>query len=540
MLEITPSRTGQPTAIHKGIRLHSLYDPVKEAKRFAARSIAARDPATILLLGAGLGYLITALKAAYPHARLLVVHYSREISDRCSVLPETCWDPEQPAGLSAFLRSRIAELDTEGLVVLEWPASARMYPRLSAAANTAVRQLVQEHRGSLVTTMAMGRQWLLNGFINTASMDSFLAVNSEAARLPIVIAASGPSLERAAPLLRSARSRFYLWALPSAVPFLIESGLDPDLVIVTDPGFFALYHLHPACGARGRPLKLAMPLSAATGAWRLNCSVYPVCQGNFFETALLELAGLSGPTILPRGTVAATALELGLHLGKSPIVFAGLDLCHLDIHSHARPNAFESFLTGRASRLEPLHSLLYARSLDQAPEKQRQGGRTYRTSLALRTYSGNLAESRGRDRIHRLNPSIVPLEGMSVLDAAQLQALLAAQTAGTGRGEFLMRTPVRPLRERKSRALALLAEWENHLSSAAKKADMPALLADRLALSLVYTIGAGRLAKAKRLQRRAENKAAQGEVRLLLQESRRFLQDLIARLRGGGAEDDTL
>ena len=270
MLEITRSRTGQPTATRNGVRLHSLYDPVKEAERFAAQSVASRDPATILLLGAGLGHLIAALKAAYPRTRLLAVFYSREISAGCTARPEAAWHPEQRATLDSFLRRQIAELDTEGLVVLEWPASARMYPRLSALANTAVRQLLQEHRGSLVTTMAAGRQWLLNGFINAVTLDSFLAVNPGAAQLPIVVAASGPSLERAVPLLHAARSRFYLWGLPSAVPFLISSGgrhrpqYFRPLSFTSRPRQRAEYR-HAALGFYGRLAPGVLRLSGLSG-----------------------------------------------------------------------------------------------------------------------------------------------------------------------------------------------------------------------------------------------------------------------------------
>jgi hypothetical protein len=543
MLEITRSRTGQPTATLDGIRLHSLYDPVKEAERFAAGASAGRSPGTILLLGAGLGYLISALKAAHPLARLIPVFYSREISSRCAARPDPCWDPDAPTSLDVFLRRQIAELDTGGLLVLEWPASARMYPRLSAGANRAVRQLLQEHRGSLVTTMAAGRQWLSNAFINAVALDSFVDLNPRAPRLPIVIAASGPSLERAVPLLRALRRRLYLWALPSAVPCLSNSGLIPDLVVVTDPSYFALYHLHAAYAqpaqqaAPGRELPLAMPLSAATGAWRLGCPVYPLCQGSFFESDLLALAGLSAPVIPPQGTVAATALELGLRVGKDAVVLAGLDLCHLDIRSHARPNAFEAFLAGQACRLSPLFGQLFTRSLDQAPEEQRAGEKSCRTGLALRTYGGHLAGKSAAGRLYRLHPSIIPLNGMSDLDASGLEALLSAGAHDADSPQFLRRKAAPPRRTRIRRALELLSGYEARLQPAAEEAILPALSADSLALSLAYTIAPARLAKVGRLRRRGECGAADSEARELLQDSRRFLRDLAARLRGGAGRE---
>jgi len=532
MLEIIPSRTGPKTAIQNGIRLHSAYDPVREAERFAAHAAKKREPGTILLLGAGLGYLIECLRAAYPRTRLLTVFYSREISDRCSARSGACWDPESSETLSNWLRRQIAELDAEGLLVLEWPASARMFPRLSARANNAVRQLLQEHRGSLVTTMAAGRQWLANGFINAVTLDNFLDVNPQAALLPIVVAASGPSLEKAAAPLQKLRDRCYLWALPSAVPFLISNGLTPDLVVVTDPSFYALYHLHSAWG---RKMNLAMPLSAATGAWRLQSPVFLLSQGDFAEASLLELIGCPAPPIPPQGTVAATALELGLRLGSKALVFAGLDLCHLDIRAHVRPNAFESFLAGSASRLSPLFSRLFARSLEQAPEKHRHQGRTYRTGLTLRTYGGRLTESAGPGRLYRLNPTPIPLEGMADLDNRGLETLLSTISPGAGGAQFVSRPPDRSCGARRTRALALLSAYEERLSPPAGVDLISALFADSLALALVYTITPGRLARTKQLLRRSENKAAEEEVQRLLEESRDFLQDLKMRLGSHGA-----
>jgi hypothetical protein len=532
MLEIIPSRTGPKTAIQNGVRLHSAYDPVREAERFAAHAVKKPEPGTILLLGAGLGYLVESLRAAYPRTRLLTVFYSREISNHCSARSGAFWDPESPEPLSNWLRGQIAELDTEGLLVLEWPASARMFPRLSVLANKAIRQLLQEHRGSLVTTMAAGRQWLANGFINAVTLDNFLDVNPQAASLPIVVAASGPSLEKAAAPLKSLREHCYLWALPSAVPFLISNGLTPDLIVVTDPSFYALYHLHSACG---RTLNLAMPLSAATGAWRLQSPVFLLSQGDFAEAALLELVGFPAPAIPPQGTVAATALELGLRLGSNALVFAGLDLCHLDIRAHVRPNAFESFLAEGASRLSPLFSRLFTRSLEQAPEKHRRQGRTYRTGLTLRTYGGRLTESAGPGRLFRLNPTPIPLEGMTDLDNRGLETLLSTFNPGAGKAQFVSRPPGRPRGERRTRALALLSAYEKRLSPPAGEEPISALFADSLALSLVYTITPGRLARTKQLLRRFENKAAGKEVQRLLDESRGFLQDLKMRL---GSHDD--
>ena len=78
-----------------------------------------------------------------------------------------------------------------------------------------LQQLLLELNGSLVTTMGSGRLWMRNSLANFLAIDSALQGSPCSPRRPVVIAAPGPSLETAAPLLHELRSCFELWPLPS-------------------------------------------------------------------------------------------------------------------------------------------------------------------------------------------------------------------------------------------------------------------------------------------------------------------------------------
>jgi hypothetical protein len=360
MIELFTAKSGAPSLKVDGVALHSPYDPRREAQRFVRQALGEEAPSAVIVLGECVGHITEAVAKAHPRALVLAAVYSPEIARAARLPTGASWDPSLPLALEEFLRQRLGELQIEGLRVIEWQPSARAFPQASRSANEAVRRVVQELNGSLVTTVAAGRLWLRNCFTNFLRIDTVLSGPLCSDARPIVIAAPGPTLEAAAGLLAEVRSRVALWALPSSCPFLKDRRLQPDLVVMTDPGFYALHHLQfasPAC-------PLAMPLSAARGSWSLHPrpSVVLLEQPFLVERSLLAAAGVSALSVAPHGTVTATAIDLALAATRAPVIVAGLDLGSQDLLSHARPNAFDRLLQLQSSRLEPHTSLWFARA----------------------------------------------------------------------------------------------------------------------------------------------------------------------------------
>ncbi len=426
MVELEPTRSGTTTAIVKGIRLHSHYDPVREADRFLNSCIQGKPPGTFLLLGAGLGFLVRAIQLAYPSAKLIALYYEEMIYRRALVKSTLAWYPGREAILD-FLRKQVSELDTEGLKVIEWPPSSRIFPDLSRIVNGAVYQVVKELRGNLVTTASLGRRWFRNSMRNFLSIEQTLQLKQTCTKAPIFIAASGPSLVRATDFILKYRLMIHLWALPSAVMFLESIGCKPDLVVMTDSGYYAMRHLHPCSGTR-----VAMPLSASPGIWRKSGRALLLSQNTFFEKALLCRAGIHCPIIHSHGTVAATALDLALLTGRGKIIFSGLDFCYQDILAHARPNSFEHYLQTTTNRYTPLDHLLYDRAVLLAPEREIVDGIPLRSNLALQTYAGwfSVMEEKSRQRLLRFEP-LKPLAGISNLDLKSLNLFDGEASAST-------------------------------------------------------------------------------------------------------------
>jgi hypothetical protein len=530
MLEIRPARSGQLTARIGGAYLHSPYDPEAEARRFAESSLSETCPATVLLLGAELGHAGRAIQRLCPAARLLPVYYSAELA----VHGPPGWSPSCPETLLEHLRRVLP--DAEGLTVLEWPASARLFPLVSREARRQTAQALRELRGGLATAAAVGRRWLANCLNNFLGIERVLSPNPPPSGRPILIAASGPSLQAALPALAGLRERVALWALPSAAECLLAHGLVPDLVVLTDPGWYALAHLFPL---RSAGTILAMPLSAAPGAWALGGGVQLLAQEAPYEQALLAAASYPAPIVPPQGTVAATAMELALRRTPREVIFAGLDLCFQDVLGHARPNLFERELGAGSDRLQPLHHRRFAWARALAPRLLRGGART---GLALETYAGWFAGRAADPRLYRLLPSEVALPGFRPLDLSGLERLLEQQEPpGDPRPErsaaALPAHPGYPGRPRRLGILrGLLQDWQQRASRLgariAAAGDPAELAADPLAASLAGHFDAARLAESRRAMRIDGPKAAAVVVTVLLEELGAFLGERRERLEG--------
>ena len=528
MLELASSKSGQPTARINGIHLHSPYDPQKEARRFLGESIQQPNPSTILLLGAGLGHLYKEAVQSFPNAAVVVVFYHEALVESNFSDPphEMCWYPGKNATLLQFLRSRIHELEAEGLAVLEWPASARAFPQMSLQANEALHQLFREIRGTLVTTAALGRRWLRNSLGNFLCIDEvFPPAGGGSERTPTVIAASGPSLKEGIDFLASHREQIELWALPSSVDFLLSRGLRPDTVVITDASYYAFTHLRRA---KDRRIHLTMPLSAARGSWRIAARVSLVNQETPVEKLLLDGAGVRAPSIPAQGTVAATAALLALRLRKAPVVFTGLDFCYRDILSHVRPNNFESWLEPESNRLLPLHHQLFSLAAEQAPTRQ---GRIRRT-LSLDTYAGWFKETgrAGENRIFRFLPSEIQLQGIVDIGQAELRRLMRNKD-GRSREEAAHPVKLYPSRERREQIVStLLTRWveetERLEAAVGATATLEPLMKDSAVLTLLYLCNALELTELRRTLRLKGQKEAAEKSRRVLKNHILFLQQL--------------
>ncbi|MBN1698161.1 MAG: DUF115 domain-containing protein [Spirochaetales bacterium] len=572
MIEQVTTKSGMPGLTVNGRHYHSAYDPEKEAIRFIERTYnefdsddegilnvkaeargvndscsggasagvrikAGPSPQTVIVLGEGGGYLAGAVKKIFPAARCITLFYSDELFSLCGERGHVSWNPADGTNPEVFFRNQLGELDLGGLLVVEWPAAALCFPDMSRKVKDSLGQVIRELKGSLLTTIGMGRLWMRNSLLNFLHIEPVYTDNPYPENLPIAITASGPTLEKSIFTLKRFRDNLFILALPSSVPCLDAHRISPDMIIMTDPGYYSAYHLH---WVKKEAVRLVMPLSAASGLRRMPFRFSFFAQPAFFEEALLAGVHPVFPKIPPQGTVAATAIQHARAASKAPLILCGLDFCYEDIRSHARPDAFDALLEDTADRFRPFHSEKFDRAFRFAPLVDKDNGT--RTSRALSTYCGWFSSagnefSRG---IYRLEPSAVPLPGISVIDRRSVGSLVAGKKRKRAdHGRAARDYP--SFSKRKKRICDLLAAWRAMCrlaeSRIKKTRSLSALFTDTEMFHLFYFLDLRHLSSIKRAFSVNNEHEALETALSMCRDTDEFLEALHRKLLEAGRTD---
>jgi hypothetical protein len=274
---------------------------------------------------------------------------------------------------------------------------------------------------------------------------------------PIVIAASGPSLDDGLELLARERHRFDLWALPSSFETLVQRGLLPDAGVATDGGFYAGEHMQRLSG-KGVPIFAS--LSSAPDRVLAEGSTFFFSQGLPVEKTLLGALLPRIPEVPSQGTVAVTALRLALEATSGPVLIAGLDLAFRDLRGHTSPHTVDRRIAPLLGRLNPGEGVWAQRWVQQATAEV-EG---VRTSPALLTYAGWFrSRARFSRPVYRIAPSALRWSSMTEVDWPAAATLWRSAPAGA---PFrLVSLPALPRPDRLRRVRAALTTLADELTS---------------------------------------------------------------------------
>jgi hypothetical protein len=334
------------------------------------------------------------------------------------------WGGDQP--LEGFLESVFDTQSPEGVVWEVWPAFERQAPALVRDWSMRFRNVFRAVQGSWLTQRRFGARFWTNTLRNFLDWD-------QPARLipgsrPLVIAASGPSLDDGLAALARNRDQFDLWALPSSFETLVRRGLGPDAGVATDGGFYAREHLHRLANTE---VPLLAALSSAPDRVLRNRKCWFFGQGFALESALAEALGLSLPQVPSQGTVAVTALRLALEATTGPVFIAGLDLCYRDLRGHTSPHTVDRKLGALHHRLTPGESQWASRLYEQATVVS-EG---VKTSPALLTYAlWFQTRARFSRPVYRIAPSPVHWDAMTEVSWTRAEALWRSSPPGRAIG----------------------------------------------------------------------------------------------------------
>lgn len=345
-----PAKTGIQTCSYDNVSLHSKYDPKKEACTFADNLVVDFLPTLIIVTEPALSYCAEFLRKRFPQTKLVAIRYSKQF-DFCNHL----WDEVYyQDNLSPLLQNH----GEEGILTAfftAWKPSAIIFPQEHAQVWSTIKTIVNSARSILMTRAFFAQRWIKNTIKFCIRVKNTYTIQK--GNSPILIVASGPSLQDSIKEIQKHRCDFFLIALSSALRPLLQNDITPDLCISTDGGYWAKQHIASS------PIPLALSGESALYGKDFSQGIVPLSYGDGPEALLLEKCQITTLPAVRNGTVSGTALELALTLTTGPVFACGLDLSSNKGFQHIQPNALELQSSQNDFRLSTKESRQYKAQL---------------------------------------------------------------------------------------------------------------------------------------------------------------------------------
>ena len=498
-IKIETSPSGDPSLCIKGIHVHSPRDPLREGQRLA-QAVTGTGP--VVILGFGLGYAAQAAALIYAGAELgrpviIVEKYKElllkalELRDMADFLSKKIifvigGTGEGISNALAAANELIPENERDekkAPSVIRNRALTGLDEEWYAAIEDRIRTWTMKDDVNTATFKRFGKRWVRNLFHNMGAIRDFPGISRlaglAAAGVPVFLAAAGPSLDKAAPLLRDIHSRCIVVAVDTSLRFFTKNGVQPDFVLVVDPQFWNSRHLDRCAGGRTAlvaesavyPPVLKLPFKN-----KFLCgSLFPL--GSFIENQV-DPKGMLGAG----GSVATTAWDFARSLGGNEIWIAGLDLAFTDLKTHFRGALFEDRCNAGSSRISPAEKWVVRSLRDGFPFKARSGsGGQVLTDRRLSLYAAwfeNRFRMHENVRNYRLCQDGLAIAGLRTAKAEDILALPERRaeidkriTAAFSRieNDFYCEEETRKRTQRYENAVSVLKRGLEGIKSAASK-----------------------------------------------------------------------
>ena len=341
-LAINGQPTAQAFANGQSFYLHSSVNPEREARLLADSLKQAED---YMVFGMELGYHVLALLNRYQSARVHVfesniylLHMAFTYIDWTTYIANgrmrVVYNDDLKQ-LVSELSGRFAEMKNAELLV--------HYPAIKMIEDAQTRQLLEDF---FVTTSSMREQ----GGLLDSNFEVISKLNlPECGELKdifkdkaVVIVGAGPSVDSQLDRLRKYRDKITVFATGHITRRLVNEGIIPDAVIITDPQPL-MYKQIDGVNLKGIPMILLSTASSSVIDY-YNGSIYVAYQSGYELAEILFETG---------GSVTTTALDIALRFGASKIIFVGVDLAYTGGYSHA---------SGEGRRIENTDGLRQVRS----------------------------------------------------------------------------------------------------------------------------------------------------------------------------------
>ena len=352
-VEYLLSKNNEKTCKINSIFLHSSYNPSREAQNFVKNLNIQFIPSYIVILEAGLGYVLPYLKERFPESKIILIRYCNEFDYDKSY---TCLNYQNIDELSKI----IPEIDLFSTIFLTWEASAKIFKDINDFTGKKIKDILSFAKTSLITRQYFEKKWLLNSCNFIRYVKKFTSFTQKINN-PVLICASGPSLFDLIPYLKENQNKFFIIALSSAISVLNRYSIKADLYMTSDGGFWANYHLRKS----NCEIPLAITVEAYANKRLLsNQNILPLIYNDGISSSLKNITNINFMNAVRNGTISGSALEFASSITNQNIFFTGLDLFSNKGFQHCQPNELTLLNLNKFTRINNQETYEYKASLN--------------------------------------------------------------------------------------------------------------------------------------------------------------------------------
>lgn len=369
------SPTAEDTSVTPSIRLHSSYNPEREAFNAITQPQIINNQA-IVFYGFGLGYHITQL-ASY-------LETQNQNTNQNTKKPKIIIIEPQPeyffASLSQINWAQVFKIeqlilavgapaeailplieDTSKINIGAEGVSTAYYfdiPAFTAhnkpyfeTVKTIIERNKSKNEINAATYEKFSKLWIHNSKTNLPnivekrtlneylhSTDFTNLLNHKTKTKTAIVIAAGPSLEQILPKLNELKSQSVLICVETALQAMLRYKVEPDFLLLTDPQYWAYKHIASLSAPQSI---LISPISVYPAVFRFNCKEILLCSDMFPISQFFEKNTESFGDLGAGGSVASSAWNLAYLFGANNIYLAGLDLSFPTKQTHIKGSSAE-------------------------------------------------------------------------------------------------------------------------------------------------------------------------------------------------------
>ena len=351
--QINQAKNGQLFAIENETRLHSSYNPQKEAFN-AMNTVEVAQKGTTVFYGFGLGYHLVEWSKVYKDKKLIVIepeieHFlaSLALTDLSEVFnvenlvfAVSCQCNQVISLLENGQKFNIGNSGILDCFFFDIPAFTNHAKEYFEQLKQLVKRNIQKNKINTATFNKFGKRWCKNSIKNIVqySKHDGIGIFCDKAPdgLPFLIVGAGPSVNEILPFLSVIKKKCIIICVETVLWAFIKANVEPDFVILTDPQFWAYKHI---ANLQAKNSFLITEISVYPPVFGFECKNIFLCNsqfpiGNYFERKLdiFDKLGDLGAG----GSVASCAWNFAKFCGAKEIYTAGLDFSFTEKQTHIK------------------------------------------------------------------------------------------------------------------------------------------------------------------------------------------------------------